>query len=104
MILSPKFVWIGNAKRWRPISLASAWSACALESFSLPAAVCAVAVIAGKITASACGTQGLATLLLIMGPPAIDYCWRESSTAMRMFGDTFGRGQGTPIVVAQELQ
>ena len=50
------------------------------------ALMCAVAVIAGKMTANACGTQGVATLLLIVGPPAIVYCWRESSTAMRMFG------------------
>jgi hypothetical protein len=66
--------------------------------------MCAIAVIAGKMTANALGTQGVATLLLIMGPPAIVYCWRESSTAMRMFGDTFGRGETRPIVVAQELQ
>ena len=63
-----------------------------------------IAVIAGKITANAFGTQGVATLLLIMGPPAIVYCWRESSTAMRMLGDTFSRGETAPIVVAQELQ
>jgi lipopolysaccharide exporter len=98
------------------MSIAGQWLVCMLLGIGLTdlvvailpgarlALLCAVAVIAGKITASACGTQGLATLLLIMGPPAIVYCWRESSTAMRMFGDTFGRGQGTPIVVAQELQ
>jgi hypothetical protein len=68
------------------------------------ALMCAIAVIAGKETASACGTEGIGTLLLVMGPPAIVYCWRESSTAMRMFGDTFGRGETRPIVVAQELQ
>jgi hypothetical protein len=30
--------------------------------------------------------------------------WRESSTAMRMFAETFGRGQSRPIVTAEELQ
>jgi O-antigen/teichoic acid export membrane protein len=68
------------------------------------ALMCAVAVIAGKTTAGACGTQGVATLLLIMGPPALVYCWRESSTAMRMFGGAFGHGEATPIVVAEELR
>src|SRR5258708_32779488 len=64
----------------------------------------AVAVIVGNLTANAYGPHGIATLILIMGPPAIVYCWRESSTAMRMFSDSFGRGETRPIVVAQELQ
>ncbi len=98
------------------ISIVGMWLSCLLLDIGmgdlvvaiLPgvglALMCAIAVIAGKITANALGTQGVATLLLIMGPPAIVYCWRESSTAMRMFGDTFGRGETRPIVVAQELQ
>ena len=98
------------------MSIAGQWLVCMLLGIGLTdlvvailpgarlALMCAIAVIAGKITANACGTQGVATLLLIMGPPAIVYCWRESSTAMRMFGDIFGRRETTPIVVAQELQ
>ena len=98
------------------MSIAGQWLVCMLLGIGLTdlvvailpgarlALLCAIAVVAGKITANACGTQGVATLLLIMGPPAIVYCWRESSTAMRMFGDTFGRRETTPIVVAQELQ
>ncbi len=98
------------------MSIAGQWLACLLLGIRLSdlvvailpgaglALMCALAVTAGKITASACGTQGAATLLLIMGPPALVYCWRESSTAMRMFADTFGRGEAPQIAVAQELQ
>ena len=98
------------------MSIAGQWLVCVLLGIGLKdlvvailpgarlALMCAIAVIAGKVTASACGTEGIGTLLLVMGPPAIVYCWRESSTAMRMFGDTFGRGETRPIVVAQELQ
>ncbi len=98
------------------ISIVGMWLSCLLLDIGLRdlveailpgaglALMCAVAVIAGKVAANALGTQGVATLLLIIGPPAIVYCWRESSTAMRMFGDTFGRGETRPIVVAQELQ
>jgi len=98
------------------ISIAGQWLACLLLGIGLTdlaasimpgaglALMCALAVIAGKITASACGTQGVATLLLIVGPPALVYCWRESSTAMRMFADTFGRRETVRIAVAQELQ
>jgi O-antigen/teichoic acid export membrane protein len=98
------------------MSIAGQWLACLVLGIGLTdlvvailpgaglALMCALAVTAGKITASALGTSGVATLLLIMMPPAIVYCWRESSTAMRMFADTFGRGEGAPITVAQELQ
>ena len=90
------------------MSIAGQWLACLLLGIGLTdlvvailpgaglALMCAIAVIAGKITASACGTQGVATLLLIVGPPALVYCWRESSTAMRMFADTFGRRETAP--------
>jgi len=98
------------------ISIIGMWLSCLLLDIKLSdfvvailpgarlALMCAVAVVAGKLTNNACGTHGVATLLLIMGPPAIVYCWRESSTALRMFGDSFGRGETRPIVVAQELQ
>ncbi len=98
------------------ISILGMWLSCLLLDIGLSdlvkailpgaglALMCALAVTAGKITASACGTQGVATLLLIVGPPALVYCWRESSTAMRMFADTFGRGQTPQVAVAQELQ
>jgi PST family polysaccharide transporter len=70
------------------------------------ALMCAPAVIAGKVAAGAWGTHGVATLLLIIVPPAVVYCWRESATAMRMFGGAFGvdESEATRIVVAQELQ
>lgn len=68
------------------------------------ALMCAVAVVAGKIAANVFDTHGLATLLLIMGPPAIVYCWRESATAMRMFAGALGPAESAPIVVAEELQ
>ena len=96
------------------MSIAGQWLVCLLLDISLSdlvvsilpgvglALMCAIAVTAGKITASACSTQGVATLLLIVGPPALVYCWRESSTAMRMFADAFGRGEAARIV-AQEL-
>ena len=98
------------------MSIAGQWLVCLLLGIGMTdlvvaimpgvglALMCAVAVVAGKITASACGAQGVATLLLIMGPPALVYCWRESSTAMRMFADMFGRGEAGRIAVAQELQ
>ena len=98
------------------ISIIGMWLSCLLLDIGLRdfvvailpgarlALMCAIAVIAGKLTANAYGIHGIATLILIMGPPAIVYCWRESSTAMRMFSDTFGRGETRPIVVAQELQ
>jgi len=97
------------------ISIVGMWLSCLLLDIGLRdfvvsiipgaglALMCALAVAAGKITASACGTQGVATLLLLVGPPALVYCWRESSTAMRMFADAFGRGEAARIVVAQEL-
>ena len=56
------------------------------------ALMCAIAVTAGKITASACGTQGVATLLLLVDRPR-SFCWRRSSTAMRMLGDASDRGE-----------
>jgi polysaccharide transporter, PST family len=98
------------------ISIVGMWLSCILLNIGLRdlvvsvlpgarlALMCALAVIAGKVAASACGARGVATLLLIGGPPALVYCWRESSTAMRMFADAFGRGEAAPIVVAQELQ
>jgi O-antigen/teichoic acid export membrane protein len=96
------------------MSIAGQWLACLLIGVGLGdlavsimpgvglALMCAIAVTAGKITASACGTQGVATLLLVVVPPALVYCWRESSTAMRMLADTFDRGKPARIVVAQE--
>jgi O-antigen/teichoic acid export membrane protein len=98
------------------ISIAGQWLACILLGIVpidfvaalLPgiglALMCGLAVTAGKIAASVCGTEGIATLLLIAVPPALVYCWRESSTAIRMFAETFGRGQSRPIAIAQELQ
>jgi PST family polysaccharide transporter len=98
------------------ISIVGMWLSCVLLDIGLSdlivailpgvglALMCAVAVVAGKITASALDTHGVSTLLLIMGPPAIVYCWRESATAMRMFAGTLGGGETAPIVVAQELQ
>jgi PST family polysaccharide transporter len=109
-------VSMGRSAVEAAMSIVGMWLACLLLDIRLSefviaimpgvalALMCAVAVIAGKITANACGTQGVATLLLIMGPPALVYCWRESATAMRMFGDTFGRGEVAQIAVAQELQ
>ena len=98
------------------ISIVGMWLSCVLLDIRmgdlvvaiLPGArlamMCAIAVVAGKVTANACGAHGVETLLLIVGPPAIVYCWQESSTALRMFGDSFGRGETRPIIVAQELQ
>ena len=109
-------VSLGRSMVEATISIVGMWLSCLLLDIELSdliaailpgaglALMCAIAVIAGKMTANALGTQGVATLLLIMGPPAIVYCWRESSTAMRMLGDTFSRGETAPIVVAQELQ
>jgi len=83
------------------MSIAGQWLVCMLLGIGLTdlfvailpgaglALMCAIAVIAGKIAANEFARRVVATLLLIMGPPAIVYCWRESSTAMRMFGDTF---------------
>jgi O-antigen/teichoic acid export membrane protein len=98
------------------ISIVGMWLSCVLLDIGLRefvvailpgarlALMCAVAVVAGKLTVNAYGTHGVATLLLIMGPPAIVYCWQESSTAMRMLAGTLGGGETAPIVVAQELQ
>lgn len=98
------------------MSIAGQWLVCILLGIGLTDLVvaimpgmrlslmCGVAVIAGKILANFFGTHGIATLLLVVGPPAVVYCWRESSTAMKMFADALGRGQTSPIVVAQEFQ
>jgi hypothetical protein len=97
------------------MSIAGEWLACMLIGIGLRelvvaimpgvrlALMCALAVIAGKMIASFCGTHGVVTLLLVVVPPALVYCWRESSTAMRMLADSLGRGKSSPIGVAEEL-
>jgi lipopolysaccharide exporter len=97
------------------MSIAGEWLACMLIGIGLRelivaimpgvrlALMCALAVIAGKMIAGFCGTHGVVTLLLVVVPPALVYCWRESSTAMRMLADSLGRGESSPIGVAEEL-
>jgi O-antigen/teichoic acid export membrane protein len=98
------------------ISVIGMWLSCLLLDLGLRdlvaailpgvrlALMCALAVIGGKVLANFFGTHGVVTLLLVVVPPAIVYCWRESSTAMKMLTETLGRGQTSPIVVAQEVQ
>ncbi|HEV2169350.1 MAG TPA: lipopolysaccharide biosynthesis protein [Candidatus Binatus sp.] len=97
------------------ISIIGMWLSCVLLDIGLRemvvailpgvrlAMMCALAVVAGKMLASFCGTQGVATLMLVVVPPALVYCWRESSTAMKMLADALGRGQTSPIAVVQEM-
>jgi hypothetical protein len=66
------------------------------------AAICALATFAGKFVSDSAGLQGPASLALIALPPAIVYCWRESSVALQMFADAFGAGTATPAQVLEE--
>jgi len=72
------------------------------------ALMCALGVIAGKFVASLNGANEIETLFLVVVPPAAIYCWCESTTAMRMLADMFGRDESidgaSPIVVAEEMQ
>lgn len=98
------------------MSIAGEWLACMLIGIGLRdlvvaimpgvrlALLCALAVIAGKMIAGLCDTHGVVTLLLVVVPPALVFCWRESSTAVRMVADSLGRGEATPIAVAEELR
>ncbi len=66
------------------------------------AAICAIATLAGKLAANAAGVQGPLSLAMIAIPPAIVYCWCESSVALQMFADAFGAGTATPAQVLEE--
>jgi hypothetical protein len=95
------------------ISVAGLWLACRLISVGLPdllrasmpgvrlALACGLAVIAAKVFVTAAGIQGPLTLLIIAAPAAVVYCWQESSSALRMITDAFGRGPG-PVNVIEE--
>ncbi len=77
-----------------------------LLSASMPgiqlAAICAVATVAGKLVAITAGVEGPLSLLIIAAPPAVVYCWRESSVALQMFADAFGGGRIAPSQVLEE--
>jgi PST family polysaccharide transporter len=66
------------------------------------AAICAVVTFAGKFVAESAGIQGPLSLVIIAAPPALVYCWRESSVALQMFADAFGAGTATPAQVLEE--
>lgn len=95
------------------ISVVGQWLACLLIGVGirdlafalLPgvrlALLCGLAVVAGKTIASVSGIEGPLMLVMIVMPPALVYAWLESSSALKMISDAFGRGQISPIMAEE---
>jgi hypothetical protein len=95
------------------ISVVGQWLACLLIGVGirdlafalLPgvrlALLCGLAVVAGKTIASMSGIEGPLMLVMIVMPPALVYAWLESSSALKMISDAFGRSQISPIMAEE---
>jgi O-antigen/teichoic acid export membrane protein len=107
-------VCIGRSAIEIGISVAGQWLACLLIGVGLSdlviamlpglrlALICGLAVGVGKLTVGLCGVDGPLTLLMVVTPPALVYVWLESSSAIRMISDAFGRSEIRPIAVVEE--
>lgn len=107
-------VSIGRSAVEVVMSIVGQWLACLLIGVSLVdlvvavmpgirlALICGLAAAAGKLAAGVTGSEGPIALLMIALPPAVTYFWLESSNAMQMFADGFGRRESAPIAIVEE--